>query len=145
MLIVGRRRTSKGAGASYARPPGHSPRIARMILGNPASMNCFFTYEDREPEALRSNTEPHQAAEAPHRRPSCATTKSSPKHASVSGEQRLSPDQEAPRQEDRKGNNYGPFASGGGAVNPHAQTSFQKVFPGSETARTPPSKAHPGP
>jgi excinuclease ABC subunit C len=121
VLYVGKARALKKRVSSYAKPTGHSPRIARMIRET-ASMMFLTTRTETEALLLEQNLIKQLK---PKYNVLLRDDKSFP-NILVSRAHAVSADQEASRREEGEGRYFGPFASAG-AVN-RTLNQLQKVF-----------------
>ncbi|MDU8944030.1 excinuclease ABC subunit UvrC [Ovoidimarina sediminis] len=121
VLYVGKARNLKARVSSYARPTGHSPRIARMIADT-ASMMFLTTKTETEALLLEQNLIKQLK---PRYNVLLRDDKSFP-NILVSGEHAFPQIKKHRGRKAEKGNYYGPFASAG-AVN-RTLNQLQKVF-----------------
>ena len=121
VLYVGKARNLKARVSSYARPTGHSPRIARMIRDT-ASMMFLTTRTETEALLLEQNLIKQLK---PRYNVLLRDDKSFP-NILVSKEHAFPPIKKHRGAKKEKGDYYGPFASAG-AVN-RTLNQLQKVF-----------------
>jgi len=121
VLYVGKAKNLKARVSSYARPAGHSPRIARMI-SETASMMFLTTKTETEALLLEQNLIKQLK---PRYNVLLRDDKSFP-NILVSGEHCFPQIKKHRGKKTEKGNYYGPFASAG-AVN-RTLNQLQKVF-----------------
>jgi excinuclease ABC subunit C len=121
VLYVGKARNLKARVSSYARPTGHSPRIARMI-SETASMMFLTTKTETEALLLEQNLIKQLK---PHYNVLLRDDKSFP-NILVSGAHAFPQITKHRGRKSEKGSYYGPFASAG-AVN-RTLNQLQKVF-----------------
>jgi len=121
VLYVGKAKNLKARVSSYARPAGHSPRIARMI-SETASMMFLTTKTETEALLLEQNLIKQLK---PRYNVLLRDDKSFP-NILVSGEHGFPQIKKHRGKKTEKGNYYGPFASAG-AVN-RTLNQLQKVF-----------------
>ncbi len=121
VLYVGKARNLKARVSSYARPTGHSPRIARMI-SDTASMMFLTTRTETEALLLEQNLIKQLK---PRYNVLLRDDKSFP-NILVSREHAFPQIKKHRGRKAEKGNYYGPFASAG-AVN-RTLNQLQKVF-----------------
>ncbi len=121
VLYVGKARSLKARVSSYARPTGHSPRIARMIRET-ASMMFLTTQTETEALLLEQNLIKQLK---PRYNVLLRDDKSFP-NILVSKEHRFPQIKKHRGAKKEKGDYYGPFASAG-AVN-RTLNQLQKVF-----------------
>ncbi|MGB3146179.1 MAG: excinuclease ABC subunit UvrC [Paracoccaceae bacterium] len=121
VLYVGKARNLKARVSNYARPSGHSARIARMI-SQTASMMFLTTRTETEALLLEQNLIKQLK---PHFNVLLRDDKSFP-NILVSKEHAFPPIKKHRGAKSEKGNYYGPFASAG-SVN-RTLNQLQKVF-----------------